>query len=270
VTSPEQLAEFVGRHEPGAKLPVLWSRQGKRMDAAVTLGGAEAPARPERPQRPEFKRPERPDRPDRRPELPETAPAEGAAFLGVMAAPLDEDMKQIAGTDRGVLVNSLSDDAPAAKAGLQPGDVIVRVGETDVDSPEALVAAVRARKPGDRVAVAYVRMGKKRTAQVTLAAAPPEAMRREGVPLSDLPDALMREIPQLREYLEQLRPNIEKWQRDLGTRPPAVRPPVAPGEKTPPAQPYDVGKDMGRIMERLDRIERRLDEMERRLGEPRR
>jgi hypothetical protein len=33
----------------------------------------------------------------------------------------------------------------------------------------------------------------------------------------------------------------------------------------PRAEPYDMGKDMGRIMERLDRLEKRLNDFDQRL-----
>jgi putative serine protease PepD len=48
---------------------------------------------------------------------------------------------------------------PAAKAGLQPGDVITRLGTVPVDDADSLVDAVRSLPPGARVGVTFIRQG---------------------------------------------------------------------------------------------------------------
>jgi putative serine protease PepD len=60
---------------------------------------------------------------------------------------------------------------PAAKAGLQAGDLITKVGDRVVTDADSLIVAVRANKPGTTVTVTYTRGGQIRTAAVTLAAA---------------------------------------------------------------------------------------------------
>jgi len=211
-------------------------------------------------------------------EEPEEAPAERpAGFLGIMAAPLNDDMRDIAGTDEGVLINSLTDDSPAAKAGLRPGDVIVRIDDTPVDTVDELVEILRDRKAGDRVRVVYYRMRKRRETRATLGRRPEEEAEREkkeGIPLFDLPEDLFGDqAPGLREYLKRLRPELEEWARkfreqyrkrsDEWPKPGIPEVPPPPGKR----EPYDVGKDIGRVLERLDRIERRLDAVEKRLRE---
>jgi putative serine protease PepD len=61
---------------------------------------------------------------------------------------------------------------PAAKAGLQSGDVITVFGGKKITSVDALRFAVDAKKPGDTVTVTFLRNGKSRTASVTLATRP--------------------------------------------------------------------------------------------------
>ena len=58
---------------------------------------------------------------------------------------------------------------PAAKAGLQAGDVIVAVDGRTITSAEELIALIRKHAPGDRVTMTYVRAGHRRTATVVLA-----------------------------------------------------------------------------------------------------
>jgi Do/DeqQ family serine protease len=51
-------------------------------------------------------------------------------------------------SQRGLLVSRVVNEAPAAKAGLQPGDVLVSVSGQAVDSPEGLLRVVTALAPG--------------------------------------------------------------------------------------------------------------------------
>src|SRR3989454_1007924 len=82
-------------------------------------------------------------------------------------------LKQITG----VVVDSYtSDDSPARKAGIQPGDVIVAVDGQPVDNTPQLQQRVAFKKPGETVEVTVLRQGgEKRTVTVRLARAPGEA-----------------------------------------------------------------------------------------------
>jgi putative serine protease PepD len=57
---------------------------------------------------------------------------------------------------------------PADKAGLQPGDVVVAVDGKPVADASELIVAIRARAPGDKVALTVQRAGHSQTFQVTL------------------------------------------------------------------------------------------------------
>jgi putative serine protease PepD len=61
---------------------------------------------------------------------------------------------------------------PAAKAGLQAGDVLTAVDGQQVSSAPALQSAIDAKKPGDSVIVDYVRDGQSRSVTVTLGTRP--------------------------------------------------------------------------------------------------
>ncbi|WP_120635645.1 Do family serine endopeptidase [Ruegeria sp. EL01] len=69
--------------------------------------------------------------------------------LGVSVAPLTEAARAEMGvgdTVDGVVVTDLEPDSPAAKAGLQRGDVIVKLGSQDTATPDALKAALDSEK----------------------------------------------------------------------------------------------------------------------------
>ena len=69
----------------------------------------------------------------------------------------------------GAVVREVVAGSPAAKAGLQPGDVVVSVGGRAVSDPQDLGAAVGRQDPGDEVEVRWRRGADTRSARVTLA-----------------------------------------------------------------------------------------------------
>ncbi|MGH9536208.1 MAG: trypsin-like peptidase domain-containing protein, partial [Terriglobales bacterium] len=74
----------------------------------------------------------------------------------------------------GVPIAAVVPNGPAARAGLQPGDVIVAVGGEPVRSGQQLLTAIADRPPGARVRLAYRRRGK--LAQVAVAVAERDAL----------------------------------------------------------------------------------------------
>ncbi|GAA3765115.1 trypsin-like peptidase domain-containing protein [Terriglobus aquaticus] len=66
----------------------------------------------------------------------------------------------------GVLVSSVTPGLPAAKAGLQPQDVITTIDGKPVKDGDDLVANISARKPGSTVQIGYLRGTEQRTATV--------------------------------------------------------------------------------------------------------
>ena len=100
------------------------------------------------------------------------------AILGVSIQDLRPEDAQAAGIKdiRGALVSGSTpgQDSPAAKAGIEAGDVIVAIDGQPVDRVAQLQRLVRSRKPGDVVTVDVMRFGEKRSFKVKLTEAPPE------------------------------------------------------------------------------------------------
>ena len=59
---------------------------------------------------------------------------------------------------------------PAAKAGIEPGDVITAFEGRPVSSPDALVVLIRSRKVGETVALTIRRGGAEKDVKMTLEA----------------------------------------------------------------------------------------------------
>jgi serine protease Do len=95
-------------------------------------------------------------------------------YLGVAIQPLDEGTADALGLEknRGELVQRVEPDQPAARAGLQAGDVVVRVNNRDVSPDETLSYIVANLPIGARVPIELIRGGKRMTVTATLAQRP--------------------------------------------------------------------------------------------------
>ena len=92
------------------------------------------------------------------------------AYLGV--TPQDGSASDGSATRAGAEVTSVGDGTPAAKAGLEVGDVIIAVDGKPVDSADSLVGHVREKTTGDQVTLTVLRDGKSIQVKATLAAKP--------------------------------------------------------------------------------------------------
>jgi S1-C subfamily serine protease len=94
-------------------------------------------------------------------------------YLGVGAYPaqLSPQLAQLAGRDRGALVASVEDGAPAATAGILVGDILVELAGAPVTDPDSLRLALGDR-PGETVELVLLRGGAKQTVSVTLGTRP--------------------------------------------------------------------------------------------------
>jgi len=154
---------------PGARVRVRVRRAGETLDVPVAIERRPvsfrsfvqlAPDVPTQP-RPEMVRertrarlapvaPPLPMEPELPPIPPSTAPSVTAVFTGgspavagAEVARLNPELRELFGVPSGVLVLSVAPGSPAAASGLRAGDVILRVNEQAVASPQALGRAVR-------------------------------------------------------------------------------------------------------------------------------
>jgi membrane-associated protease RseP (regulator of RpoE activity) len=99
--------------------------------------------------------------------------------LGVSIQPLEGQLAEYFGTEKGVLVNSVEKDSPAARAGLKAGDVVTAVNGRAVDEPSELIDAVRDAGDGATLSIDIVRDKKPQSLTAELEKRePPDAPRR--------------------------------------------------------------------------------------------
>ncbi len=91
-------------------------------------------------------------------------------WLGVSIQPLTPELAKSFGLaePKGVLVASVAEGSPAERAGVKPGDVIVRYDGKPVDSPRALPPLVANTETGKAVELSIVRDGAVRPVEVTV------------------------------------------------------------------------------------------------------
>ncbi|MDG0835648.1 trypsin-like serine protease [Pelomonas saccharophila] len=96
-------------------------------------------------------------------------------WIGVQTRELTPELAEALKLDasaKGVLIGGVVANAPAAQAGVKPGDVLTRVGAHAVATPAELLASVAALKPDSRVEVAVQRAGKAMSFQLVVAQRP--------------------------------------------------------------------------------------------------
>ena len=81
------------------------------------------------------------------------------AFIGLTLGDITPQIAERLGLPdtRGALALAVPDGGPAAKAGIRPGDVLVKLDGEELASPEDLLAALRTRSPGQTVTVEFRR-----------------------------------------------------------------------------------------------------------------
>jgi serine protease Do len=122
-------------------------------------------------------------------------------YLGASLQPVDEDLAPSLGIpkDSGEIVRSLVAGGPGASAGLQQGDVIVRVNGQQV-TPDQTVSYLIANSPvGSRIPLEIIRAGRRATVTVTVAQRPTEEAlaKLSGAPAAnDGTSSAVAEVPQ--------------------------------------------------------------------------
>lgn len=98
-------------------------------------------------------------------------------YLGVNLQPMNDDLADSLGLqhNRGEIVQVVTEDSPAQRAGLKAGDIIVSVNGREVSSDQTVSFLVANLAPGESVPVEVLREGRRLTINTTLGKRPSEA-----------------------------------------------------------------------------------------------
>jgi hypothetical protein len=200
----------------------LRAEEGRKPEAAKEAPSgapAETPPKPDKPKRPEGA-PAKPaphlkpgDKPAPRVAKPAAKPgsAEMRTWLGISTHPVDPSLREHLEIQEGfgIQVVEVMPDSPAAKAGLRGNDVLVRLDDQRLISPEHLSVLVRSMKRCDAVSLTLVRKGREETVEVVLGEAEenlfgpmnPGVAPFPGLPLPPFP----HRMPDPSKWQEQIR-----------------------------------------------------------------
>ena len=101
------------------------------------------------------------------------------AFLGVNIRDIDSkliDEKKLGSDTKGIYVTGILPGGGADEEGVKEGDIILKVGEANVDNVPELQEQIANYRPGDKLAVMVKRDGEEKTFSVTLRSKSGDAM----------------------------------------------------------------------------------------------
>lgn len=95
-------------------------------------------------------------------------------WLGIVLQPLEPEALRGLNIEQGIQIAQVLDGQPAAKAGVQAGDVILELDGRKVRDIESFRATVSGKRPGTRVTLTLLRGGKEVRLEATLGEQPGE------------------------------------------------------------------------------------------------
>lgn len=102
-------------------------------------------------------------------DLPQFRTMMSTSSLGIMGEALGQEsqLAEFFGVKEGVLVRSVNKNSAAEKAGMKAGDVITKIEDTTISTPQQIAGALRAARNKGTVNVTIVRNKKEMTLSVT-------------------------------------------------------------------------------------------------------
>jgi len=128
-------------------------------------------------------------RPDRGPDAADEADGDDRPWFGARVKEAPQVLRDQLDfpEDEGVVVDVVAAKGPAAKAGIVPGDLLLRVDDQAVATPSELESVLRDHEAGDSVGVELLRKGQRQEATVVLEERPDDEPR-DGAPPRELQD----------------------------------------------------------------------------------
>ncbi len=142
VTSPDQFVSIVQGTRPGTKMTMKVVRDRKPVTLRITVGAL----KPE--------------------ELGQVMPQTPPKKLGLSVKPMSDEAKAKSGLEGGVVVESVDPGSDGARAGIQPGDIIFRVGGRPVSNVADYEKVTSKLKKGEPLTIRVWRNGRYLTAQI--------------------------------------------------------------------------------------------------------
>ena len=221
VTGTRKLTRLISEVAPDhqAKLTIL--RGGDEREITVTVGKRELPklqntngvlmdlyGYPGIPEFPDFSKTPLPSLPatPARPGEPNVFvfPGQASRQIGIGVSSLTKQLGEYFGVaeGRGLLINNVRENSPAAKAGLKAGDVITEVEGKEIKGNTDFVRALNEKKEGD-VSLTIIRDRSRQTVRVT-----PETVKGEMFNFGEYFEKLGENSPPMKFRMQTPKPQI--------------------------------------------------------------
>jgi serine protease Do len=119
------------------------------------------------------------------------------------------------GGGKGVVVQDVTPDGPAAQAGIKAGDSITSVAGKATNAGDELVAEVSSHHPGDKLKIGYLRNGKQGETTVTVA----DRQKLFGAQLGTAEDATEEQAPKEGKFGVTVKPVPDAVAKRLNLQP---------------------------------------------------
>ena len=125
-------------------------------------------------------------------------------WLGVVVQRMNPDLAKGFGLEEpvGALVADVADDGPAAKAGLQRGDVITKFNGQEIKTMEVLPKVVAATAPGTKTELTVLREGQEKTIEVTVGTLEEEKLAKAHMVEQELGLTVQEITPEIAEHFD--------------------------------------------------------------------
>ncbi len=103
---------------------------------------------------------------------------EERGFMGIEVDDISEQMGDFLDVEdgEGALITSVTENSAAEQAGLKAGDVIINIGDDEVDEAAEVYEALAGTQPGQKLDIELIRKGKKKSLEITLGEVPESQM----------------------------------------------------------------------------------------------
>jgi S1-C subfamily serine protease len=206
----EDLLNVLSQHRPSQKVKIEAMRNGQEKELTVTLGQQPSQQSFRSNDRGEFR-----DEEDRGGSGYYSGRRQ-SAFLGVQTGELTPNARNRDGisAQHGVVVTEVLPNTPAEQAGLQEGDVITRVNDQDISSPEDLRKAIQSAGAGREVQLDVMRGRRHQELTARLEQGSAEFGGQFGREYGVSPMEQNREIQRLQQRIQQLERRLRRLEQN--------------------------------------------------------
>jgi serine protease Do len=89
-------------------------------------------------------------------------------YTGIEADEVDESSEKLNKVTEGALIKNVYNESPGTKAGLQVGDVIVKIQDRAISGKSSFDEHMSYYRPGDKIKINYIRKGEAKETSMTL------------------------------------------------------------------------------------------------------